>query len=135
MAQVPSFPSGPRTGVAKIVNADASAFKSLFAAGASGSRVDTAFITNTDASNAYVVQACVTVSGVDYPIGEVSVPAGAGTNGTTPSVSLLDEAELPALANTEGVLWLGIDATLYVKSKTTVAGANSLAFVATGGDY
>lgn len=135
MSANPQFVSTVRTSPAILANADALAFKTLFAAGASGSRVEIASITNGDAASAYVVQVAIRSGSADYVIGEVPVPAGAGTNGTAKAVSLLDAAHLPALAGTLGTLYLGAGAELRVRAKTVVAGANALHLVAHGGDY
>lgn len=135
MAANPIFVSGPRTVVASIANADSTTFKDLFAAGSSGSRVDLCSIANSDASNAYTVQVAIRMGSTDYVLGEVAVPAGSGTNGSAKSVNLLDDTNIPALANTLEVLFLESGATLRVKSKTAVSGSNTLQFIATGGDY
>lgn len=135
MSATAMFIGSVRSPVLSIANADATSFKSLMAAGASGSRLDLLSITNSDASNAYVVQLAVQISGVDYVIGEVSVPAGSGTNGTAKAVNALNSTDLPQLSNTLNVLFLATGATLRAKSKTTVSGANTLHFVGAGGDY
>ena len=135
MSSNPNFVSTVRTAAASIANADGTAFKTLLAAGASGSRVDAASITNSDAANAYVVQVAIKLGTTDYVIGEVAVPAGAGTNGTALAVSLLDSTSLPALANTLNVQFLAAGAELRVRAKSVVSGSNTLAIVATGGDY
>jgi hypothetical protein len=135
MSSTPQFISTVRTAAASIANGDGTAFKSFFVAGASGSRVDAASITNSDAANAYVVQVAVKIGGTDYVVGEVTVPVGAGTNGSAKAVNLLDSTYLPQLAATLGVLYLGAGAELRLRAKSVVAGSNSLTFVAHGGDY
>jgi hypothetical protein len=135
MSATANFIGTVRTPVVSIANADGTSFKSLMAAGSSGSRLDTLSVTNSDASNAYVVQLSVQVSAVDYVIGEVTVPAGSGTNGSAKAVNILNSTDLPQLANTLNVLFLASGATLRAKSKTAVSGVNTLHFVGAGGDY
>lgn len=136
MSANPSFIALPKTPTGTFANADATAFKSLLTAGTSGSRVDTLIGTNTDAANAYVVQLAVQKSGVDYVIGEVSVPIGAGTNGSAKSVALLNSTDIPGLAYTEnGAIYLESGVILRARTKTTVAGANTVQITGVAGDY
>jgi len=136
MASTPAFVATPKTPVASIANADGTSFKALVTGATNGTRVDAVSIANSDASNAYIVQVSVQKSGVDYELGEVSVAAGAGTNGSTKSVSMLNATDLPFLAVTEsGSIWLESGASLRVRSKTAVAGVNTLKFVGIAGDY
>jgi hypothetical protein len=76
-------------------NADATAFKTLMTAGSSGSRLDSLIASSTD-TVANVMQLAVTKSAVDYVIGEVAIPANAGTNGTVKSVAVLNPTDIPA---------------------------------------
>lgn len=135
MSTSPAFISAPKSPAVQIVNGTGTAYVSLMVAGANGARVDAGFITNSDSGNAYVASLAIRIGATDFPIGEVPVAAGAGTNGTTKAVSLLNETDLPGLVNTDGVLYLGASCELRVKAKTLVSGANVLTFVATGGDY
>ena len=135
MAATANFVATVRTPVVSIANADGTTFKSFFAAGSGGSRLDACSITNSDASNAHVLQVAVQVSGVDYEIGEVPVPAGSGTNGSAKAVNLLNATDLPQLSNTLNVAFLASGATLRVRCKTAVAGVNTVRVVGFGGDY
>lgn len=135
MAANANFIATVRTPVVSIVNADGTSFKSLMVPGSSGSRLDALSAINSDASNAYVLQFAIQVSGVDYEIGEVTVPIGSGTNGTAKAVNVLNETDLPQLANTLNVLFLANGATLRVRSKTAVSGVNTVKLVGFGGDY
>jgi hypothetical protein len=135
MSSNPSFVGTVRTPCAQIANGDATGFKTLMAAGANGSRVDLLGVTNSDAANPYVLQLAIQKGGTDYVIGEVTVPTGAGTNGTAKAVNLLNSADLPQVDNTVQVLYLESGATLRARSKTTVSGVNTLNIVGNGGDY
>lgn len=136
MGTTPQFIATPKTPAVAVANADATAFKDFYIAGVGGGRLDSAFATNSDAANAYVVQLAVQKSAVNYVIGEVAIPIGAGTNGTAKSVALLNPVDIPGLGYTEsGALYLEPGAKLVIRSKTTVAGSNTLQFTGVGGDY
>lgn len=136
MAANPSFVSTPQNPAVQIQNADATAFKTLYTAGSSGGRVDALIATNTDTANAYVVQLALQKSGVDYVLGEINVPIGAGTNGTAKSVALMNSTDIPGLAYTEaGALFLASGVALRARTKTTVAGSNTVQIVGVAADY
>lgn len=136
MGATPQFISSVKTPVQSIANADGTSFKALYTAGSSGGRIDCVFVSNSDTSNAYVVQVAIQKSSVNYEIGEVNIPAGAGVNGSTKTVALLNTSDVPGLAYTEGgALFLEAGAILAVRSKTTVSGVNKLNFSGVAGDY
>lgn len=136
MGATPQFIATIKTPVASIANADGTAFKAFYTAGVSGGRIDSVFVANSDAANAYVVQLAVQKSGVNYELGEVLVPLGSGTNGAAKSVAALNPVDLPGLAYTEdGAIFLEAGAILVIRSKTAVAGVNALKFSGVAGDY
>lgn len=136
MAATPQFIATLKTPSVAFVNGDGTSFKTVLAAGASGTRIDTLIAANSDAANAYVLQLAVQVSGVDNVIGEVSVPLGAGTNGSAKSVAVLNPTDIPGLVYTEGgALFLANGATLRARVKSAVAGANSVSISGVAGDY
>jgi hypothetical protein len=136
MASSPQYIGTVKTPAASFANADGTAFKTILAAGTSGSRIDTLSAANTDTANAYVLQLSVQVSGVDYILGEVTIPIGSGTNGTAKSVAALNPVDIPSLAYTEnGSLYLASGAVLRGKVKTTVAGSNTVQVTGVAGDY
>lgn len=137
MAATASFIATPKTPVLAFANADGTTFKTLATGGSLGTRIDSVAASNGDAANPAILQLAIQVSGVDYPLGEVTVPAGAGTNGTAKSVSLLNPTDIPALAQAEsGALWLASGASLRVRTKTAIAGSNVLHLVGLAcGDY
>lgn len=136
MASAPQFIATVRTPTVAIANASGTGFQTLVTGGTQGSRIDSISASSTDASNAYVLQFAVQKSGIDYPIGEVSVPIGAGTNGAAKSVACLNPTDLPFLAYTEsGGIYLESSCSLRVRSKTTVSGSNTVAIVGVAGDY
>ncbi len=135
MSSAPSFITSPKNPAVAFANADATAFKTLMTAGSSGSRLDSLIASSTDTvSN--VMQLAVTKSAVDYVIGEVTIPANAGTNGVVKSVAVLNPTDIPGLTYTEGgALYLENGAVLKARMKTAVAGAFAVQLLGVGGDY
>jgi hypothetical protein len=136
MAASPSFISTPQTPTGQFENADGTSFKTLFTAGSDGSRVDSLLGTSTDTVSAYVVQLALQKSSVDYVIGEVSIPIGAGTNGSAKSVAMLNQTDIPGLAYTEnGSLYLESGVALRARVKTAVSGSFVVQIVGVAGSY
>lgn len=135
MSSTPAFIASPKNPAVAFANADGTAFKTLMTAGASGSRLDSLIATSTD-SVSNVLQLAVTKSAVDYVIGEVTVPANAGTNGTVKSVACLNPTDIPGLTYTEGgALYLETGVVLKGRMKTAVAGAFGVQLLGVGGDF
>lgn len=136
MSASPSFIATPRNPVQSFANADSTTFKSVFSAGASGSRLDSLIGTNTDTTAAYVVQLAIQKSSVDYVIGEVNIPIGSGTNGSAKSVAMLNSTDIPGLTYTEnGSIYLETGCVLRARVKTAVAGVYTVQLAGVGGDY
>jgi len=81
--------------------ADTTVAKQIFAPSAEGSRVDGIIITSTDTVARVVLIQINDGSGISK-LGHINVPAGAGTDGSTPAVAGLNRGNLP---------WLKIDAS------------------------
>lgn len=135
MSSTPAFVAIPKNPVAAFVNADGTTFKSLLTGAAAGSRIDTLIASNTDTTAAYVVQLAIQKSGVDYVLGEVTVPIGSGTNGAAKSVALLNPTDIPGLTYTEnGSVFLESSAILRARVKTAVGGSYTVQIVGVAGD-
>jgi len=117
----------------QIIDADASAQKTVFSAG-----VDGGAITNLTATSSDSVDVIIIVSLNDSVqtniIGEVNVPAGSGTDGTLPAINLLDSTKITLLQN-DGSVLLGSGAALEVNAKTTVTAATTIFVTALGGSF
>ena len=73
---------------------------------------------------------------MDYVIGEVTIPANAGTNGVVKSVAVLNPTDIPGLIYTEnGALYLATGVVLRARMKTAVAGAFTVQLTGAAGDY
>ena len=134
----PTFVKQPQNGKVQILPADASAQKTVYTAGASGSKVTSLNAVSTD-TVARDVQVSITNAGTSYPIGTVTVPIGAGNSGTVASVNMLDITKLVGLAldsdgNPELLLISGD--TLTVSALTTVTAAKAITIIAAAvGDF
>jgi len=136
MSATPSFITTPKTPAVAFANADGTAYKTVLAAGSNGSRVDTLFGSNTDTAVTTVVQLALTKSAVDYVIGEVSIPANAGTNGVVKSVAMLNPTDIPGLTYTEnGAIYLETGVSLRARCKVAVAGVFAVQICGVAGDY
>jgi hypothetical protein len=131
--QFPIFQKNPSSPCQTIAAADTTTQKTLVTAGLEGALVDNISVTSDDTAAAIVV---VTINdgSTDCQIGEVTIPIGAGTDGSTPAVNLLDSASLPFLQKNGG-LPLGASAVLKANAKVTLTAGKVLNFVTFGGDY
>jgi hypothetical protein len=115
----------PQNGKVQIANADAQNQKTVYTAGANGSKVTALLAVSTDTS-ARDVQICITNGGTSYPIGTVSVPAGAGNSSSVDGVDLINGTNLPGLPiDSDGnpYIFLVSGDTLTVSALSTVTTA------------
>src|SRR5271166_3293192 len=87
----------PQNGKVQINNAAGQAQQTVYTAGGNGSKVSSLIAVSTDTS-ARDVQISITNGGTSYPLGTVSVLAGAGNSSGVTSVNLLDPSKLLGLA-------------------------------------
>ena len=130
-------PAGFNNAGITIVNSDSTTVKDLFTAGANGSDVRGIAVTSNDTS-ARVLQLFQTISGTDYLIGSLSIPAASGNDGSTISVNLLNPTSLPFLKLDNAgnrVLSLMASGKLRVGSTTSVTSGKTITIVAYGVDY
>lgn len=121
--------------IAQILPADASAYKTLRLGSANGDRIDNIIITTNDTS-ARVLQFSLFDGVLEHPIGEVSIPASAGTDGAVAvkGVSILNTTNFPGM-NSSGSLFLQTGYSLKMRSSTTVTAAKQIDVIAFGGAY
>ncbi len=134
---VPTLVKQPQNGKVQIANADAQNQKTVYTAGASGSKVAALIAVSTDTS-ARDVQVSIT-NGSSFPLGTVSVPAGAGNSSSVTSVNLLDPTRLVGLSyDSDGnpFIFLISGDTLTVSALSTVTSGKTITVTAPAvGDF
>jgi hypothetical protein len=128
----------PQNGKVQILPADTTSQKTVYTAGASGSKVSSLLATSTD-TVARDVQVSITNGGTSFPLGTVSVVIGAGSTSGVPAVNLLDPTKLVGLAlDSDGNPFIHLISgdTLTVAAQTTVTTAKAISVTApTVGDF
>lgn len=134
----PIYPQTIVTPVAQIALADASNLKTLYTAGANGSKIENILLTSTETANNRDIQFIVTVSAVDYVIGTVQCPLNSGFTNAVPIVSVLNHSQMYGLstdAQGNKYLYLASGAVLKAKSLTTLASGKVISIFTQGGDF
>lgn len=133
MANRPIFPDTIKTVGLDIENADGTTAQTLLTAGSNGARVNNISVISDDTS-AVILDVYYNDGATDFRIGAITVPTLAGTDGSTPSVSLLNNTDLPFLGED---LSLFIEATKLIKiaPQSAVTAAKKVSIVAQYGDY
>ena len=133
----PIFPQAINLGLQTIANADGTTAKTIFTAGANGSKVQTIEISSTDSVNRDV-QLFIKRSGTSYLLATVQVKVNAGNANNVPSTNILGSTQLPAIAvdaNGNPTLFLQSGDTLTMATTTTVTSGKQLSIVSNGGDF
>jgi len=94
MSTKPNLASTPRNIKHQLTNAHGTALQTIYTAPAGGGRIDSLNVSSTDTS-ARDIQLYVTIGGIDYLLGTVSIPITAGFIAATPSVNLLASINIP----------------------------------------
>lgn len=137
MTATPIFPQTIKTNVAQILPADTTTLKTLVTPPANGIRIDNILVSSTD-SSAKDLQFVLSVSGTDYVVGTLSIPANSGFTNSVPLVSVFAHSQFIGLntdLNGNKNLHLASGAVLKVKSLTTVTTAKAISIVAQCGEY
>lgn len=131
------FTQKSRTKGAIILNADGTTQKTVYTASTEDAVVKMLQIVSNDTS-ARVVDILVNISGTDYPLGSVTVPASSGTNGVAAAVDVLSGALITALpydGSGKRVLPLEASVVLKVASQTTLTAGKQITVVASVEEY
>ena len=120
-----------------IVNADASALKTLYTAGADDAIVRSIMVVSDDTS-ARNVTLYLNNGVADFPLCTVALAIGQGTNGTTASIDLLSSAYVPGLSydqNGKRILPLQAGYTLKIAATTTITAGKQISVVGVAEEY
>lgn len=132
MATTPVFTNAPNTSGLTLNNASGTTGATLFTPGSSGSVLENISITTTDTA-ARVVILYLTISGTDYVIGRIPLPAATASVPTL-VVSGLDPDVLYWLDSNDPRLVLKNGAVLKAKMEATITSGKQVDIVAFGGD-
>lgn len=134
----PALPQKPNRGLAQINNAAGQSQQTVYTGGANGSKIVGLIAQSTDTSS-HDLQVSITSGGTSYPLGSVTVPAGAGNSGATPSVNLLNGTQLPGIPiDSDGNPYLFLASasdTVTVAALTTVSSGKLVTVTAIAGDF
>ena len=128
----PIFLKTIATPAIQFTSADTTALKTVLTAGADGGAITQLTATSSDSAIVTAVLS-LTSGGVTNIIGEVIVAIGAGTDGSTPAVNLLDLDQI-TLLQTDGSILLGPSAILSVNCRIAMT-TGTLGVTAIGGSY
>lgn len=121
----------------RILTADSTNLVTLVTGAASGTKVITISAT-TDETVARDVQFWLTISAVDYLLGTVNIPIGAGFSGSVPALDILGSANLPWVRfDSDGAKYLYLESGNILKAKSLVAltAAKTIYFTMQGGSF
>ena len=138
LSNVPVLVQTPKIGLVQCVNADGTNPKTVVTPGTNGSKVTSLTVASNDtASRTFNI--FITRSAANYLIGSVTVPAGSGNDGSTPSVNALTSALIPGLpVDNDGQPYLFLqqnDALVVALTTSSVTTAKTVSFAAVYGDF
>lgn len=133
MANRPIFPGTIKNVGLDIENGDGTTAQDLVTAGTDGSRINNISVTSNDTAAIDLIVSYYDGT-TDFTIARVTIPIGAGTDGTTPPVSLLNNTDMPFLGDDLSYYLEGTD-KLRIAAQTAVTAAKKIQVVATYGDY
>ena len=124
----PALPQTPQLGVAQLTHSQsANTLATLVTGGGNGTKCNSLWATNTDASNAYLTQVWLTRSSTNYLLGTVNVPLSSGNTAAAPSVNILSGITgLPLDSDGNPYLFLQSGDVLAVSATTQVASSQTL---------
>ena len=128
----PIFVAAVNNAATSFANADGTAAKTVFTAGANGSRVQAIAVVNTDTAAYDVV---LSYNGATQLLGRVSVPLSSGNTNAAPTVNLLASAQFAPFLDADGSLRLPGGVTLQLAMGSAIAAGKSLFVTVLGGDF
>lgn len=129
----PIFPNSVALTGITFLPADTTVAKVFVLAPADGQNIASIGVTSTDTS-AVILVLTLNDGSSDFIIGEVTIPIGAGTDGSTPAVNLLSSGDMPFF-QADGSMVLEGTWSLKINAKTTITVAKQIDLVAFGGNY
>ena len=118
----------------EIDNAQGTTTEVIFTPGADGGAVTNLVATTTDTSSVTLVISVNDGSSTNV-VGEVTIPAGSGTDCTSLPVNVLTNVGMTGNNQNDGSMLLGPSSTLVINAKSAVTAAKVLSITATGGSF
>lgn len=137
MTATPVFPQTIQSVATKFVPADTTTLKTIFTPGANGSLINRIWITSTDTS-ARDFQLYVTISGTDYILGTLSIPANSGNTNAVPQVGVFESSQFPNMFldnNGNKIMRLASGSVLKAKMLSSITSAKEVSVFIQGGDF
>lgn len=140
MTSTPVFPQTLGNGIQQFANADGNGSgnaKTLYTAGANGSKIEAILVSSSDTSARDLV-ICIYISSTLYVLTTFSIPITAGLTNAIPCVDLLRHTQFPGLANDANgnrYLYLASGSLLKAYMGTTVTSAKLVNVLTQAGDY
>ena len=133
MSSTPMFPGAIKTHTGSISDTTGTSLITLVTAGSNGTRIDSISATSDD-----TVDAILTIyhsdGTTDFILGTLTVSAGSGTDGSTPSVDILNQTDLPFLRD-DLALYLENGHSLKLGVSAVLSTGKKIDFVSICGDY
>jgi hypothetical protein len=137
MTATPVFPQTLKNAVQSFANADGTTAKTVATGAANGSKIESLIVESTDTA-ARDIQVIINISSTAYQLTQISIPAGSGSNNSTPCVDVLKHAQFPGLASDalgNKYIYLANGNTLQIAMATTVTAGKQINVFAQGGDF
>ena len=131
--KLPIFQEKPSPAGISFIDTDGTTAKIIYTAGENGALIDNISVVSDD-TVALVFDLTFYDGTTDFPLGAVSVPAGAGSDGAVPSFNLLNDTMLTWLQSGGGAP-LGANNLLKIAPQVAVTAAKTVTMVAFGGNY
>jgi len=139
VSNVPIFPQSFNQTITTIVNADGTNKKTAYTAGINGSKLEAIYVTSTD-TNAFTVNIYETLSGTDYLIGTLNIPASSGNTTSAPTINILNNSGnfgsvLNIDSNGNRYMYLVANAIIKVAVTSAYTAAKTMSFISMGEDF
>jgi hypothetical protein len=137
--EIVAFTKGIGVKPVAFTNTDGTAAKQIYAPADPASRINFLAISSTSASQKYLLlQLHNTITGDVASLGTITIPAGAGTNGSVQIVSGLNRGNLPWIQiDSDGnpFIDLNLNMNLEMKLLAALATGETITITTSGGSY
>lgn len=133
MANSPIFPGSIINHALELDSADTTALVDFITAGSKGTRVNSISAVSDDTADINLILYYNDGSS-DFKLGRITIPAGSGTDGTNPPISILNATSFPFLGE-DLSYYIKTGGKLRVSALATITATKKLHLVSICGDY